>query len=78
MNNSKRILCTVIGAMFTLGASQVMAVTTLKLSHNHSRDHAVHKAMTQFADEVRQKQTVMFVFGSIQMHNWATSGNRWN
>ncbi|ETS31663.1 hypothetical protein BB987_04230 [Photorhabdus temperata] len=55
MNNSKRILSTVIGAIFTLGASQVMAVTTLKLSHNHNRDHAVHKAMTQFADEVRQK-----------------------
>ncbi|MCA6221189.1 TRAP transporter substrate-binding protein [Photorhabdus antumapuensis] len=55
MNNSKRILSTVIGAMFALSASQVMAVTTLKLSHNHNRDHAVHKAMTQFADEVRQK-----------------------
>ncbi|MBS9428841.1 TRAP transporter substrate-binding protein [Photorhabdus akhurstii] len=55
MSNAKRILSTVIGAIFALGASQVMAVTTLKLSHNHNRDHAVHKAMTQFADEVRQK-----------------------
>ncbi|MCW7761344.1 TRAP transporter substrate-binding protein [Photorhabdus luminescens] len=55
MSNSKRILSTVIGAIFALGASHVMAVTTLKLSHNHNRDHAVHKAMTQFADEVRQK-----------------------
>ncbi|OCA54047.1 TRAP transporter substrate-binding protein [Photorhabdus namnaonensis] len=55
MSNSKRILSTVIGAIFALSASQVMAVTTLKLSHNHNRDHAVHKAMSQFADEVRQK-----------------------
>ncbi|MDB6371932.1 TRAP transporter substrate-binding protein [Photorhabdus bodei] len=55
MSNSKRILSTVIGAIFALSASQVTAVTTLKLSHNHNRDHAVHKAMTQFADEVRQK-----------------------
>nr|WP_220457878.1 TRAP transporter substrate-binding protein [Morganella morganii] len=27
----------------------------MKLSHNQNRDHAVHKAMTQFADDVKTK-----------------------
>ena len=55
MKNSKRILSTVIGAVFALSATQAFAATTLKLSHNQNRDHAVHKAMTQFADDVKTK-----------------------
>ena len=55
MKNSKRILGTVIGAVFALSATQAFAATTLKLSHNQNRDHAVHKAMTQFADDVKTK-----------------------
>lgn len=55
MKNSKRIISTVIGALFALGASQAFAATTLKLSHNQNRDHAVHKAMVQFADDVKEK-----------------------
>ncbi|OTA20494.1 periplasmic dicarboxylate-binding protein [Xenorhabdus beddingii] len=56
MQNSKRqILSLATGVMLVLGASQACAVTTLKLSHNQSRSHAVHQAMTQFADEVKEK-----------------------
>ncbi|MBD2810601.1 TRAP transporter substrate-binding protein [Xenorhabdus sp. Vera] len=55
MKNSKHVLYTVIGALFALSTSQAFAATTLKLSHNQNRDHAVHKAMTQFADEVKEK-----------------------
>ncbi|MDX8000166.1 TRAP transporter substrate-binding protein [Xenorhabdus sp. Reich] len=55
MKNSKHVLYTVIGALFALSASQAFAATTLKLSHNQNRDHAVHKAMIQFADEVKEK-----------------------
>ncbi|CDL84328.1 TRAP transporter substrate-binding protein [Xenorhabdus szentirmaii] len=55
MLNYKQILCSVVGAMFAFGVSHTFAATTLKLSHNQNRDHAVHKAMTQFANEVKEK-----------------------
>ncbi|MBE8596140.1 TRAP transporter substrate-binding protein [Xenorhabdus sp. BG5] len=59
MQNNKRqvlgIASIAAGIMFMLGTSQAFAVTTLKLSHNQNRDHAVHKAMTEFANEVKEK-----------------------
>ncbi|MBC8948078.1 MULTISPECIES: TRAP transporter substrate-binding protein [Xenorhabdus] len=59
MQNNKRqvlgIAGIAAGVMFMLGTSQAFAVTTLKLSHNQNRDHAVHKAMTEFANEVKEK-----------------------
>ena len=78
MKNSKRILSTVIGAVFALSATRAFAATTLKLSHNQNRDHAVHKAMTQFADDVKPKQTVTSASVSTRTRNWATSVNPWN
>ncbi|MGF1762682.1 TRAP transporter substrate-binding protein DctP [Aliivibrio kagoshimensis] len=55
MTMRKTILTAVIGAALTIGTSaSAFAATTLKLSHNHNRDHAVHKAMTQMAKEVKE------------------------
>ncbi|ABM02006.1 TRAP dicarboxylate transporter, DctP subunit [Psychromonas ingrahamii 37] len=54
MNIRKNILTTVIGTALFIGLSaSSIAATTLKLSHNHNRDHAVHKAMTAMATEVK-------------------------
>lgn len=54
MMKRKTLLCTVIGTVISLGATaSAYATTTLKLSHNHPRDHAVHKAMTFMANEVK-------------------------
>ena len=50
----KNVLTAVIGAALTFGATaSAYAATTLKLSHNHPRDHAVHQAMDAMAKEVR-------------------------
>jgi len=55
MMTRKSVLTTVIGAALTMGASaSAFAATTLKLSHNHPRDHAVHKAMDYMAKEVKK------------------------
>ncbi|WP_019616920.1 TRAP transporter substrate-binding protein [Psychromonas ossibalaenae] len=55
MNMRKNVLSAVIGATLTVGFSaSAFAATTFKLSHNHNRDHAVHKAMTEMAKEVRE------------------------
>lgn len=55
MNTQKKLLSAVIGAALTFGATaSAYAATTFKLSHNHSRDHAVHKAMDHMAKEVRK------------------------
>ncbi|MGF1758819.1 TRAP transporter substrate-binding protein [Photobacterium sagamiensis] len=55
MMTRKRLLTAVIGAALTIGSSaSAFAATTLKLSHNHNRDHAVHKAMTSMAKEVKE------------------------
>ncbi|SON52351.1 TRAP transporter substrate-binding protein [Vibrio tapetis] len=55
MMTRKSVLTTLIGAALTVGASaSAFAATTLKLSHNHPRDHAVHKAMDYMAKEVKQ------------------------
>ncbi|MCG7585713.1 TRAP transporter substrate-binding protein [Photobacterium sp. OFAV2-7] len=55
MMTRKSVLTAVIGAALTIGASaSAYAATTLKLSHNHPRDHAVHKAMDHMAKEVRK------------------------
>ena len=55
MMTRKSVLTAVIGAALTVGASaSAYAATTLKLSHNHPRDHAVHKAMDHMAKEVRK------------------------
>ncbi|MDR0219540.1 MAG: TRAP transporter substrate-binding protein [Enterobacteriaceae bacterium] len=55
MQINKLILKITAGILFMLVAVQAFAVTTLKLSHNQNREHAVHKAMTQFANEVKEK-----------------------
>ena len=52
----KILLSAIIGSMFAMTSTSLLAATTLKLSHNHNRDHAVHKVMTDMAKEVR-KQT---------------------
>lgn len=52
----KILLSTIIGSMFAMTSTGLLAATTLKLSHNHNRDHAVHKVMTDMAKEIR-KQT---------------------
>ncbi|MGU5551916.1 TRAP transporter substrate-binding protein DctP, partial [Aeromonas hydrophila] len=70
MNASKTLLGTVIGTLLLLGSSQAMAVTTLKLSHNHNRDHAVHKAMSEMAKEVREKtsgEVVIRIYPDAQL-----------
>ncbi|MGF1725649.1 TRAP transporter substrate-binding protein [Photobacterium nomapromontoriensis] len=55
MMTRKSLLTAVIGAALTFGASaSAYATTTLKLSHNNPRDHAVHKAMDHMAKEVRK------------------------
>lgn len=55
MKICKNVLTLVIGAVLTFGSSaSAYAVTTLKLSHNHPRGHAVHKAMDSMAKEVRK------------------------
>ncbi|WP_028865508.1 TRAP transporter substrate-binding protein [Psychromonas aquimarina] len=55
MNMRKNVLSAVIGTALTVGFSaSAFAATTFKLSHNHNRDHAVHKAMTEMAKEVRE------------------------
>lgn len=55
MMNRKTLLAAVIGTALAIGSSaSAFAVTTLKLSHNHNRDHAVHKAMTHMAKEVKR------------------------
>ncbi|MCQ1059711.1 TRAP transporter substrate-binding protein [Photobacterium sp. ZSDE20] len=54
MMTRKNVLTAVIGAALTFGATaSAYAATTLKLSHNHPRDHAVHQAMDAMAKEVR-------------------------
>lgn len=55
MNMRKTLLCSFVGAALSLSAvTSAYAATTLKLSHNHPRDHAVHKAMSQLAKEVKE------------------------
>ncbi|HAS6944794.1 TPA: TRAP transporter substrate-binding protein, partial [Vibrio parahaemolyticus] len=55
MMTRKTLLSAVVGAAMTFGATaSAYAATTLKLSHNHPRDHAVHKAMDFMAKEVRE------------------------
>ena len=55
MKMRKRLLTAVIGTALTFGINaSSYAATTLKLSHNHTRDHAVHKAMDAMAKEVRK------------------------
>lgn len=51
----KTVLGAAVGAAMLLGSTaSAFAATTLKLSHNHPRDHAVHKAMDYMAKEVRK------------------------
>ncbi|MCD9525499.1 TRAP transporter substrate-binding protein [Photobacterium carnosum] len=55
MKMRKSLLTAVIGTALTFGINaSSYAATTLKLSHNHTRDHAVHKAMEAMAKEVRK------------------------
>ncbi|MFQ1993401.1 TRAP transporter substrate-binding protein [Aeromonas veronii] len=70
MNAAKTLLGTVIGTLLLFGPSQAMAVTTLKLSHNHNRDHAVHQAMSDMAKEVREKtsgEVVIRIYPDAQL-----------
>lgn len=70
----KSILTTLVGAALTIGASSAaFAATTLKLSHIHSRDHVVHKAMDSMAKEV-QKETNGEV--RIRIYTDATLGSQ--
>ncbi|MGY0614720.1 DctP family TRAP transporter solute-binding subunit [Vibrio sp. FJH11] len=51
----KTVLGAAVGAAMLLGSTaSAFAATTLKLSHNHPRDHAVHKAMDYMAKEVQK------------------------
>ncbi len=51
----KTVLGAAVGAAMLLGSTaSAFAATTLKLSHNHPRDHAVHKAMDYMAKEVKK------------------------
>ncbi len=51
----KTILGTAVAGAILLGSTaSAFAATTLKLSHNHPRDHAVHKAMDYMAKEVKK------------------------
>ena len=55
MNMRKTLVFSLVGAALSLGSvTSAFAETTIKLSHNHPRDHAVHKAMTQFAKDVKE------------------------
>ncbi|KJG09436.1 hypothetical protein UA38_10700 [Photobacterium kishitanii] len=55
MMTRKNLLTAIIGTALTFGVSaSSYASTTLKLSHNNPRDHAVHKAMDHMAKEVRK------------------------
>lgn len=49
------LFAALVGAAITLGTTtSAYAATTLKLSHNHPRDHVVHKAMDYMAKEVNK------------------------
>jgi tripartite ATP-independent transporter DctP family solute receptor len=51
----KSILTVLIGTALSLSVStSAVSATILKLSHNQSRDYAVHKAMDSMAKEVRE------------------------
>ncbi|WP_300181672.1 TRAP transporter substrate-binding protein, partial [uncultured Aliivibrio sp.] len=51
----KSILTVLIGTALSLSIStSAVSATILKLSHNQSRDYAVHKAMDSMAKEVRE------------------------
>jgi tripartite ATP-independent transporter DctP family solute receptor len=51
----KSILTALIGTALSLSVStSAVSATILKLSHNQSRDYAVHKAMDSMAKEVRE------------------------
>ncbi|MBR9872965.1 MAG: TRAP transporter substrate-binding protein [Vibrionaceae bacterium] len=51
----KSVLGIAVGTAMLLGSTaSAFAATTLKLSHNHPRDHAVHKAMDYMAKEVKE------------------------
>lgn len=53
MMTRKRRLNILVAVAMTFGiTASAYAVTTLKLSHNHPRDHAVHKAMDHMAQDV--------------------------
>ncbi|WP_418641638.1 TRAP transporter substrate-binding protein [Vibrio chaetopteri] len=55
MTMKKTLVSAMVGTALTFGAAaSAYAATTIKLSHNHPRDHAVHKAMDFLAKEVRQ------------------------
>ncbi|PHM71876.1 TRAP transporter substrate-binding protein [Xenorhabdus kozodoii] len=72
MQNSQRVLGITSGVILMLGAFQAFAVTTLKLSHNQNRDHAVHQAMTQFANEVKEKtngEVCIRIYSDSQLGN---------
>nr|WP_230400917.1 TRAP transporter substrate-binding protein [Plesiomonas shigelloides] len=49
----KTLICALVGATMAFGAT-ASAATTLKLSHNSPRDHAVHKAMEHMAKAVNE------------------------
>ncbi|XRF81684.1 TRAP transporter substrate-binding protein [Vibrio mytili] len=55
MDMKKSVLGIAVGTAMLLGSTaSAFAATTLKLSHNHPRDHAVHKAMDYMAKEVKE------------------------
>lgn len=48
----KKVATALIGILLTSGI--IHAKTNMKLSHNHGRDHPVHKAMQSFSDRVKE------------------------
>lgn len=54
MSIQKKLVSLVAGAIIVGAASSAYAATTLKLSHNQTRTHPVHKAMQFMADKVKE------------------------
>ncbi|MGL4186153.1 MAG: TRAP transporter substrate-binding protein [Thiotrichaceae bacterium] len=48
----KLLLSAIICSMFAMTVTAATAATTLKLSHNHSRDHVVHQVMAEMAKKI--------------------------
>ncbi|MFM5861589.1 TRAP transporter substrate-binding protein [Aeromonas veronii] len=70
MNTPKKALKVLFGALLMLGVTQAQAATILKLSHNHTRDHAVHKSMQEMAKEVKKEthgEVVIRIYPDAQL-----------
>lgn len=50
----KTAMWSLVGLLFASSVGLAQAKTNMKLSHNHGRNHPVHKAMQQFSDRVKE------------------------